>query len=832
MTICNVRDFGAAGNRQALDTAAIQAAIDAAGRCNGQVRIPAGEYRSGGLMLRSGVSLHLEAGASLVASRDMRDFAAPAPDSYVHHTGSRFAFIHAIGAADVHVLGRGTIDGNLALDGGHRGPLPLIFENCRNLRVDGIRVVDSPGWAVTFWGCRHVTVAGVQILDSFADGLNPCCCQDVLIEDVTIDGSGDDPVCLKNDSHRYEFATRPECGFVSRDISIRRVCIRNTTHPAFKIGTGTHGVFRNIEIADCRLENSGALFCVQLMRPTYPETPRRAIEGVHVHDIRGDGVAGLLDLTSMDVSRCVIDGLRFQRIRIAGVSAPSRVHGLADAPIRNITLHDVTLEDPPDRMPWLHGRFVDGLSLRNVRINQEARGQTGLLFQDSRRLIVDGLHVDGADAGPPVLIRNSRDVRLADCSAAGIAKPLVGVEGESCAGVDVAGLAGRAGAEAVALADEVPASAIVPAGGPCRYSDLRVPPKADPGRELPLSVGLSNEGTAGFVKTTATVDGLPAGGRWLWLGEGESRTLRLPTERLYKGGPHEVRVANCVATTRIAATPARFRFLEPVRVVPGSGGRRTFSVVVRNVGGESGSVEVPLEVDGIRRCSSTVTLDSGEKREVALSTVPGEEAGHARIGGREWPWLTFTNTPARFSRFGERIEVMAGGGLTTAWDAGAEFASAYTRVRGDFVMSVLLESQEPTGPYAGAGLIARNRMARTPVSPGYLMLCVCPKYGGLPYWGADLDGDGVLDAKDGFPVAYPIWFRIRRTGHRYAAWTSLDGTSWRAAREFQVSSAADAQDVGVFASAYSAKGELGRAVFSRFELESARHTSPKVGMGQ
>ena len=107
-------------------------------------------------------------------------------------------------------------------------------------------------------------------------------------------------------------------------------------------------------------------------------------------------------------------------------------------------------------------------------------------------------------------------------------------------------------------------------------------------------------------------------------------------------------MAECVATTRIAATPARFRFLEPVRVVPGSSGCRTFSVEVRNVGGESGSVEVPLEVDGIRRCSRTVTLDSGAEREVALSIVHGEEAGHARIGGREWPWLTFANTPSSF----------------------------------------------------------------------------------------------------------------------------------------------------------------------------------------
>ena len=831
MTICNVRDFGAAGNRQALDTAAIQAAIDAASRCNGQVRMPPGQYRSGSLMLRSGVSLHLEAGASLVASRDMRDFVAPAPDSYVHHTGSRFAFIHAIGAVDVHILGSGTIDGNQALDGGHRGPLPLVFENCRHLRVEGIGVVDSPGWAVTFWGCRHVTVAGVQIRNSFADGLNPCCCQDVLIEDVTIEGSGDDPVCLKNDSHRYEFATRPACGFVSRDITIRRVSIRDTTHPAFKIGTGTHGIFQNIEIADCRLERTGALFCVQLMRPTYPETPRRVIEGVHVHDIRAEGVAGLLDLTSMDVSRSVIDGLRFQRIHVAKVNAPSRLHGLADAPIRNITLRDVTLEDPAEGAPWLHGRFVDGLSLQNVRINQDAESEAGLRFQDSRRLTVEGLHVDGAGTGPPVVIRDSRDVRLTGCEAA-VAGPLVSVEGESCDAVDLAGLAGRGGAEA-AVADRVPNGAIVPAGGPCRYSDLQVPPQAEPGRELSLSAALSNEGRAGFVKTVATVDGQLAGGRWLWLGEGESRTVRLRTERLYKGGLHEVRVAECVATTRIAATPARFRFLEPVRVVPGTDGRRTFSIVVRNVGGQRGSVEVPLEVDGVGRCSSTVTLDAGEEREVAPSIVPGEEAGHARIGGLEWPWLTFSNTQARFSRYGRRIEVTAGGGLTTAWDAtGAEYASAYTRVRGDFVVSVLLESQDPSGPYAAAGLIVRNRIARTPVSPGYLMLCVCPKYGGLPHWGADLDGDGVLDTKDNFPVRYPIWFRIRRTGHRYAAWTSLDGTDWRAGRVFQVSSAADAQDVGVFASAYSAKGELGRAVFSRFELESAGRASPKVGMGQ
>ena len=193
--------------------------------------------------------------------------------------------------------------------------------------------------------------------------------------------------------------------------------------------------------------------------------------------------------------------------------------------------------------------------------------------------------MDGAGTGPLVLVRDSRDVRLADCNAAAVAGPLVGVEGESCAAVDLAGLAGRGGADAAAVADGVPIGAIVPAGGPCRYSELQVLQMADPGRELSLSVALSNEGRAGFVKTTATVDGMQAGGRWLWLGEGESRTVRFRTERLYAGGLHEVRVADCVATTRIAATPASFQFLEPVRVVPGpAAGEPSASWCVTSVG--------------------------------------------------------------------------------------------------------------------------------------------------------------------------------------------------------------------------------------------------------
>ena len=60
----NILDFGA--KRGAFCGDAIQRAIDAAAaQGGGRVSVPAGEYETASLILRSNVELHLEAGAVL-----------------------------------------------------------------------------------------------------------------------------------------------------------------------------------------------------------------------------------------------------------------------------------------------------------------------------------------------------------------------------------------------------------------------------------------------------------------------------------------------------------------------------------------------------------------------------------------------------------------------------------------------------------------------------------------------------------------------------------------------------------------------------------------------
>ena len=74
----NITEFGAAGtNSPAVNAVAIQRTIDSvAAKGGGRVTVPAGEWTSGTIWLKSKVELHLEKGAVLKASPDFADYNA------------------------------------------------------------------------------------------------------------------------------------------------------------------------------------------------------------------------------------------------------------------------------------------------------------------------------------------------------------------------------------------------------------------------------------------------------------------------------------------------------------------------------------------------------------------------------------------------------------------------------------------------------------------------------------------------------------------------------------------------------------------------------------
>src|SRR5712692_9201289 len=83
--VYNVKSFGAKGDGKTLDTPAINKAIDAATAAGGgTVRIPAGNYLSVSIHLKSNITLYLAQGATIMAASpsDGVKYDSPEPNEW------------------------------------------------------------------------------------------------------------------------------------------------------------------------------------------------------------------------------------------------------------------------------------------------------------------------------------------------------------------------------------------------------------------------------------------------------------------------------------------------------------------------------------------------------------------------------------------------------------------------------------------------------------------------------------------------------------------------------------------------------------------------------
>lgn len=230
--------------RGALETEYWQREIDQAScEGGGTVLIPRGRHRVGGLFLKNNVTLKLEKGAVLEGVADIGQYKG-VPLDYVEVKEPWTAIVFAVGITNVAVVGEGTVFGNGSLyhfnSIGSR-PRGMIFYRCQNVQVKGITFRDLATWTCYLKECRDVVVSEVTV-DSHAnmnsDGLD-IESQNVLVENCDID-SGDDGICLKSDN--------PD--FCVTNVHVRN-CVVRTPCTALKLGTASHGGFKDISFENC-----------------------------------------------------------------------------------------------------------------------------------------------------------------------------------------------------------------------------------------------------------------------------------------------------------------------------------------------------------------------------------------------------------------------------------------------------------------------------------------------------------------------------------------------------------------------------------------------------
>lgn len=273
----NVTDFGARGDGKTDCTAAMQAAV-AACIPNGTVYIPAGDYLTGPLFLKSEMTLYLERGATLLAQTDWNRYPV-LPGMLLDDNGedccnlgtwegnpldSYASLITALYARDLTICGEGTLDGNGAQGGWwqshktRRGdawrPRTVFLSHCERVTLAGIKVRNSPAWTIQPYYCTDVSLFDLTIWNPDdspnTDGIDPECCVDVRIIGVRI-SVGDDCISIKS-GKRYMSCHHPR---ESRDILVRN-CLLERGHGAVVLGSEISCGVSNVVVEQCLMRGT------------------------------------------------------------------------------------------------------------------------------------------------------------------------------------------------------------------------------------------------------------------------------------------------------------------------------------------------------------------------------------------------------------------------------------------------------------------------------------------------------------------------------------------------------------------------------------------------
>jgi len=399
--IFNVRESGAKGDGTTPDTKAIQKALDACGKAGGgTVKFPRGTYYSKPVTVHTKTTVLLEAGAALLASTNQGDFMKVPGNWLQAKSGGDFIpFISGNDLTNVTFTGQGTIDGNGAVwweeaekarqkVSGYVLPRPrlIIFSRCKNLRLTGIKLANSPSSHLLLQDCEDVTVENVTIVApagaANTDGINPSNCRNVTITHCTID-TGDDNIAIKSASkvEGRQFAceniTVTDCDFLHGH--------------GMAIGSATVGGVHHVVVKNCRFENTDNGLRIKSGRD----------RGGLVEDI------SYSDITMKNVHPAISIVCYYQHSTNDKYPKNDPAQPISETtPIfRNVCISNVTATCTQDAglIVGLPESPVSNVVLENVRIT----AGTGLTIANARGIQLNNVEVSVKE-GPPFTTENAQ----------------------------------------------------------------------------------------------------------------------------------------------------------------------------------------------------------------------------------------------------------------------------------------------------------------------------------------------------------------------------------------------------------------------------------------
>jgi polygalacturonase len=357
---CDPRDYGAKGDGATKDTAAIQKAIDTcATKGGGTVQLTEGTYLSAPIVLKSNTTLQLDKGATLLGSPDHGDY----PPITMFHLPDLQPLVSATNAAKVAITGEGTIDGNGeswwqearaikdhgVLGNGHPRPKLIIFDHCKNVRVEGVTIQNSPMWQLVPYYTDSMVIRNVRILapqrSPNTDAIDPFSSSNLIIDHVYSD-VGDDNIAIKSGPINSPGPDDP-----SKNITITD-CTFKHGH-GLSIGSELSGGAQNIRAERISFEGTDNGIRVKANRDRGQDVGSLVFRDITMKDVKYALIISEYypkivppdNPTSEPVTRLTphFHDISIENLRATGIDTAGAIVGLPEAPVVGVNLRNVII---------------------------------------------------------------------------------------------------------------------------------------------------------------------------------------------------------------------------------------------------------------------------------------------------------------------------------------------------------------------------------------------------------------------------------------------------------------------------------------------------------
>ncbi len=319
------------------------------------VYIGPGVYSAGAIPLKSNETLYLAGGA------------------YV------YGQVRAEGLENLTIRGRGIMSGEIydrRSESEYTLPIELRF--CKNVKIEGIALLDPAGWAVTLYHSEGVKIDNLKIITARGngDGISVQSCKDVTVTGGFV-RTFDDSLVVKNtdrgDTENVTFdnvvvwtdlAQSMEVGYETNGAKMEGITFKNITvlHNYHKAAMSIHNCddaeIRNVAYDNITIEDARMLGDNQL-----------------------DGLEDyLIDITiaynanwTKAEERGSIDGVRFENIKVLEMadSIVCRISGeSAKSSVKNVTVRGVEIEgqaaDNADKLKVKTNSYVSNIKVQGA----------------------------------------------------------------------------------------------------------------------------------------------------------------------------------------------------------------------------------------------------------------------------------------------------------------------------------------------------------------------------------------------------------------------------------------------------------------------------------